>query len=285
MTFFQNRQKLRATFGVSTVLLMFLVVSLSGPMMIVGSSASVKNLVPTVLQDDGVRATLAYRILNRVEDGSGPIVMVAIEAKRGEFVRAISAKLSSPGTVAVLQQDVGIAYDFVATNQPTRTIDIQPLIDSLLSAMGEVDPQYAFVQHFLKDVKPITLTRSVSMPNIGKWISIARYFYLALIFFLALSLFFSFKFAASAKEAVRGTGVRVLIVGILAIAQFFALVKLAEPYAKTATYTLTMIVPVAVRALFSYYLTLGIALVVLGAIAIFVSTRLGTPKMQIEEHR
>ena len=282
MTFFQNRRKSRATFGVLTSLLMFLVVSLSGPILIVGSSASVKNLVPKVLEDDGVRGTLAYRILNQVEKGAGPIVIATIEAKRGEFVRAISAKLSSPSTVAELQKDVGIAYNFVATNQPTRTIDIQPLINSLLSAMGEVDPLYAFVKHFLKNVKPITLTRNASMPNIGKWIPIARYFYLALFFFLALSLFFFFRFAASAKDAVKGTGIRVLVVGILAITEYFVLVMIAAPYGITATDTLTMIVPVATRALFSYYIALGIAMVVLGAITIFVSTRLHTPSQQLK---
>ena len=261
---------------------MFLVVVLSGPMMFVRSSASAKNLVPKVLQDDGVRATLAYRILNQVENGAGPIVIAAIEAKRGELVRAISAKLSSPGTIAVLQNDVGIAYDFVATNQPTRTIDIQPLINSLLPAMAEVDPLYVFVQLFLRDVYPITLTRDASMPNIGKWISIARYFYLALIIFLALSLLFFFRFAASAKDAVKGTGIRVLIVGILAIAQFFALVKLADPYAKTVTDTLTIMVPVATRAFFAYYKTLGIAMVVVGAIAMFISTRISAPSQQLK---
>ena len=261
---------------------MFLVVSLSGPMMFVRSSDSAKNLVPKVLQDDGVRGTLAYRILNQVENGAGPIVIAAVEAKRGEFVRAISTKLSSPSTVAVLQKDVGIAYDFLATNQPTRTIDIQPLINSLLSAMGEVDLLYVFVEHFLKDVKPITLTRSTTMPDIGKWLAIARYFYLALILFLALSLFFFFRFAASAKDAVKGTGIRVLGVGVLAIVQFFALVKLAEPYAKTYTDTLTIIVPVATRAFFSYYKPLGIAMVVLGSIAIYISTQLITPSQQLK---
>lgn len=261
---------------------MFLVVSFSGPMMFVGSSASAKNLVPKVLQDEGVRRTIAYRILNQVENGAGPIVIAAIETKRSEFVRAISAQLASPSTVAVLQKDVGIAYDFVATNQPTRMIDIQPLIDPLLSAMGEVEPLYAFVQHFLKDVKPIALTRNASMPNIGKWISIARYFYLALIFLLALSLFFFFRFAASAKEAVKGTGIRVLVVGILAVTEYFVMVTIAAPYGITATDTLTMIVPVATRAFFAYYKTLGIAMVVLGALGIFVSTRLRTPSQQIK---
>jgi len=261
---------------------MFLVVSLSGPMMFVRSSASAKNLVPKVLQDDGVRWTLSYRILNQVENGAGPIVIAAIEAKRGEFVRAISAQLSSPSTVAVLQKDVGIAYDFVATNQPTRTIDIQPLINSLLSAMGEVDPLYVFVQHFLRDVKPITLTRDASMPNISKWISIARYFYLALIIFLALSLFFFFRFAASAKDAIKGTGIRVLVVGILAVTEYFLTVTIAAPYGITATDTLTMIVPVATRTFFNYYKTLGIAMVVLGALAIFVATWLRTPTQQLK---
>jgi hypothetical protein len=261
---------------------MFMVVSLSGPMMFVRSSASVKNLVPKVLLDEGVRRTLAYRILNQVENGAGPIVIAAIEAKRGELVRAISAQLVSPSTVSVLQKDVGIAYDFVATNQPTRTIDIQPLSDSLLSAMGEVDPLYAFVQHFLKDVKPITLTRDASMPNISKWIPIAQYFYLALIIFLAFSLFFYFRFAASAKEAVKGTGIRVLVVGLLAVIEYFVILSIAAPYGITATDTLTMIVPVATHAFFNYYKTLGIAMVVLGALAIFVSTRLRTPTQQLK---
>jgi hypothetical protein len=261
---------------------MFLVVSLSGPIMFVGSSASAKNLVPKVLQDEGVRRALAYRLLNQVENGAGPIVIAALEAKRGEFVRVISAQLTSPSTVTVLQKDVGIAYDFVATNQPTRTIDIQPLIDSLLSAMGEVDPLYAFVEHSLKDVKPISLTREASMPNISKWISIARYFYLTLIFLLALSLFFFFRFAASAKKAVKGTGIRVLVVGILAVTEYFLMVTIAAPYGITAIGTLTMIVPVATRAFFNYYKTLGIAMVVLGATAIFVSTQLRTPSQQLK---
>ena len=260
---------------------MFLVVSLSGPMMFVLSSASAKNLVPKVLQDEGVRRTLAYRILNQIENGAGPIIIATIEAKRGEFVRAISAQLKSPSTVAVLQKDVGIAYDFLATNQPTRTIDIRPLIDSLLSAMGEVDPLYAFVQHFLKDVKPITLTHDALMPDISEWFSIARYFYLALIFFLALSLFFFFRFAASAKDAVKGTGIRVLVVGLLAVIEYFVMVTIAAPYGVTATDTLTMLVPVATRAFLNYYKTLGIAMVVLGVLAIFVSTRLRIPSQQL----
>ena len=259
---------------------MFLVVFLSGPMMLVGSSSAAKNLVPQILQDYGVRATLSSRILDQVATGSEPLVSAIINAKRSEFIHAISAQLTSPTTVAELQKDAVIAYDFVATNQPTRTLDIRPLINSLVTAMSQVNPLYAFAKPVLKGIKPITLTREASMPNIGKWISIARYFYFALIFFLALSLFFFFRFAASAKDAVKGTGIRVLIVGVLAIVQFFALVKLADPYAKTYTDTLTIIVPVATRAFFSYYKTLGVAMVVLGAIAIFISTRLRPPSQQ-----
>ena len=282
MTFFQNRGKRRTTFGVMTALLMFLIVSLSGPLMIVGSSASAKNLVPKLLADAGVRATLSSRILDQVATGAEPLVSAIINAKRSEFIHAISAQLSSPTTVAELQKDAVIAYDFVATNQPTRTLDIRPLINSLITAMSQVNPLYAFAKPVLRGIKPITLTRDTSMPNIGKWISIARYFYLTLIFFLALSLFFFFRFAASAKDAIKGTGIRVLIVGILAIIQYFVMVMIAAPYDKTATDTLTMIVPVAVRALFSYYIALGIAMVVLGAIAIFISTRLRTPSQQLK---
>lgn len=254
-------------------------------MMIVSSSATAKNLVPKLLENVGVRETLSTRILDQVASGAEPLVSAIINAQRSEFIHTISNQLASPGTVVELQKDVVIAYDFIVTSQPTQSLDIRPLINSLISAMSQVNPLYAFAKPILKSVKPITLTRDASMPNIGKWISIARYFYLALIFLLALSLFFFFRFAASAKEAVKGTGIRVLAVGILAIAQYFLMVALAAPYAKTATDALTMIVPVAVRALFTYYLTLGIAMVVLGAIAIFIAPRLIAPSEHVKAQR
>ena len=262
---------------------MFLVVFFSGPMMIVSSSATAKNLVPKLLANSDVRQTLSTRILDQVANGAEPLVSAVINSQRKRFIDAISAQLSSPATVAQLQKDVVIAYDFVATNQPTRSLDIRPLIDSLISAMSQVNPLYAFAKPVLKGVKPITLTRSATMPNIGKWVSFARYFYLALIILLATSLFFFFKFAASARQAVRGTGIRVLVVGIAAIVEYFVLVVIADPYAKTTSNTLTMIVPVAVRVLFSYYLTLGIAMVVIGAIAMFISTRMSIPRIQIDQ--
>lgn len=252
--------------------------------MIAGTSASAKNLVPTLLKNAKVRDSLANTILDQVLVGTEAPLVAGIRARRSEFVSAISAELLSPATIDELQKDVVIGYDFVATSQPTRTIDIRPLLNSLLSAMSQVDPLYQGAKQVLEALKPLTLTRSASMPEIGQWLSFAWFLYIALILLLALSLFFFLRFAASAKRALRGIGIRVLVVGVLTIGQFFAFVMFASAYAKNATNTMiATIVPVAARALFSYYQTLGIALVVLGAIAVFISTRLRAPTEQLDQ--
>ncbi|OIQ72357.1 hypothetical protein GALL_460170 [mine drainage metagenome] len=65
---------------------------------------------------------------------------------------------------------------------------------------------------------------------------------------------------------------------MLAIAQFIALAIIASKIANNATDpTVKAVIPVAARALFSYYQSIGIALVLVGAVAIFIASRLKGP--------
>jgi hypothetical protein len=66
--FFRNRRKLRATFGILTTLLLFLVVLLSGPVMSVENSESAKNLVPTLLKNTDVRTSISNKILDQISN-------------------------------------------------------------------------------------------------------------------------------------------------------------------------------------------------------------------------
>jgi hypothetical protein len=200
----------------------------------------------------------------------------SIEAKRAKFVGAISSNLSSPATVTELQNDVQLGYDFVTTNEPAITIQVKPLLSSLIGAMSSVDPQFKDAKKILKEVKPMTLTRDGNTPKIGTYLSYARDSYVALILLLAFSLFFFLRFSATGKRALRAIGTRVLVVGVLAIAQFFAIAIIASKFAKQATDPLAKTaIPVAARALFSYYQSIGIALAILGAVAVLISSRMG----------
>jgi hypothetical protein len=275
--FFRNRRKLRATFGILTTLLLFLVVLLSGPVMSVENSESAKNLVPTLLKNTDVRTSISNKILDQIsKDNSDKKVTKSIEAKRAKFVGAISSNLPSPATVTELQNDVQLGYDFVTTNEPAITIQVKPLLSSLIGAMSSVDPQFKDAKKILKEVKPMTLTRDGNTPKIGTYLSYARDSYVALILLLAFSLFFFLRFSATGKRALRAIGTRVLVVGVLAIAQFFAIAIIASKFAKQATDPLAKTaIPVAARALFSYYQSIGIALAILGAVAVLISSRMG----------
>jgi hypothetical protein len=257
--FFRNRRKLRATFGILTTLLLFLVVLLSGPVMSVENSESAKNLVPTLLKNTDVRTSISNKILDQIsKDNSDKKVTKSIEA------------------VTELQNDVQLGYDFVTTNEPAITIQVKPLLSSLIGAMSSVDPQFKDAKKILKEVKPMTLTRDGNTPKIGTYLSYARDSYVALILLLAFSLFFFLRFSATGKRALRAIGTRVLVVGVLAIAQFFAIAIIASKFAKQATDPLAKTaIPVAARALFSYYQSIGIALAILGAVAVLISSRMG----------
>lgn len=281
--FFQDRRKLRAIFGSLAAVLLFLVFFLSGPVMSVENSDSAKNLVPTILKNPDVRASIANKIVDQVADGADAPVTNSIKSKRPEFVSAISSELFSPATITELQKDVEIGYQFLTTNEPTTTIQLKPLIASLISALGQVDPQFNDAKKVLSEVKPMTLTRDASTPQIGKWISYALDLYVALILLLIVSIFFYVRFSASGKRALRGIGTRVLAVGVLSIAQFIAIAIIATKIAKnTADTTVQTVIPVAARALFSYYQSIGIGLTVLGAAAILIATRLKVPNGQSE---
>lgn len=248
------------------------------------NSDSAKNLVPVILKNADVKASLSNKILDQLSDGTDPLITEIIKVKRAEFVLAISDALSSPATIVELQKDVGLGYEFVTTNEPTATIQVKPLLATLISALSRVEPQFKVAKRVLKDVKPMTLTRDASSPQIGKWLSYARDLYVALILLLALSLFFFLRFSANGKRALRAIGTRVLVVGVLAIAQFFAIAIIASNFAKNATdTTIKAVIPVAARALFSYYQSIGIALTVLGAVAVLIATRLKPPAGQYEQ--
>jgi hypothetical protein len=276
MIFFKNRRKLRATFGILTTAFLFLVVLLSGPVMSVENSESAKNLVPALLKNTDVRTSLSNKILDQISKGNTDNkVTKSIEAKRAKFVSAISSDLSSPATITELQNDVQLGYHFVTTNEPTITIQVKPLLASLIGAMSSVDPQFKDAKRILKEVKPMTLTRDGNMPKIGTYLAYARGAYVALIFLLAFALFFFLRFSASGKRALRAVGTRVLVVGLLAIAQFFAIAIIASRFAKNATDPLAKTaIPVAARALFSFYQSIGIALATVGAVAVFIASRM-----------
>jgi len=283
LIFFKNRRKLRTTFGALTGLLLFLVFFLSGPVTSVENSDSAKNLVPTILKNVDVQASLSNRILDQVAEGADAPVTNSINSKRAEFVSTISSALTSPATIAELQNDVEIGYQFLTTNEPTTTLQLKPLIASLISALSQVDPQFKDAKKVLSEVKPMTLTRDASTPQIGEWISYAFDLYIALILLLVVSIFFYVRFSANAKHALRGIGTRVLVVGVLSIAQFIAITIIATKIAKnTADTTIQTVIPVAARALFSYYQSIGIALIVLGTAAVLIATRLKTPIAQSE---
>jgi uncharacterized membrane protein (DUF485 family) len=141
--------------------------------------------------------------------------------------------------------------------------------------MSSVDPQFKDTKRILKEVKPMTLTRDGNMPKIGTYLAYARGAYVALIFLLAFSLFFFLRFSATGKRALRAVGTRVLVVGLLAIAQFFVIAIIASRFAKNATDPLAKTaIPVAARALFSFYQSIGIALAIVGAAAVFIASRM-----------
>ena len=275
--FFKDRHKLRATYGILTSVLLFLVVFLAGPVLSVENSESAKNLVPTLLDNPDVRVSLSNKILDQIsKDSSDKQINLIIRVGRPLFVPIISANLSSPATIAELQNDVELGYRFVTTNEPTTTIPIKPLFASLLAAIGKVNPLIKNSKITLKDVKPITLTRDRNTAKIGTWLSYARAGYIALIMLLAFSLFFFVRFSTSGKRALRGIGKRVLAVGILSIVQFFAIAIVASTFAGRAADPLVKaVIPVAARALFSYYESIGIALTIIGAVAILFARRIG----------
>jgi len=275
--FFKNRPKLRVFFGLLVSLLLFLVVFISGPVVTLENSDSAEHLVPVLLKNADVRASLSNKIVEQFESGADSPITFSIKANRDEFVSAISGQLSSAVTIKELQKDVGLIYRFVTTNDPTTTIQVRPLYASLLTAMGKIDPLFKIAKVVLKDIEPMVLTRDAATPQIGKWLSLARKLFVALIFLLGFSLFFFLRFSATGKRALRAVGTRVLVVGVLSIAQFLAIQALAKNFAGSATdTTIKTVVPVAARTLFSYYQSIGIGLVVLGAIAIFIATRLKT---------
>ena len=281
---FKNRRKLRVLFSLFTSLLLFLVIFVSGPVMSLESSDSAKNLVPALLNNADVRTSLSNKIVDQVGKGTDPLITMSIKSKRAAFVSAISGELSSPTIIQELQKDVGLAYGFVTTSEPSITIQVKPLFASLISAMSKVDPLFENGKKVLKDIEPVTLTRDASTPGIGKWLSYARNLYVALILLLAISLFFFLRFSANGKRALRGIGTKVLSVGVLAIAQFLAIEIIASKFAAKATdSTIRTVIPVAARELFSYYQSIGIALVVLGAVAILIATRLKTPTARIDQ--
>jgi hypothetical protein len=279
MIFFKNRRKLRGFFGMLTTIFLFLVVFLSGPVMSVENSDSAKNLVPTLLNNADVRASLSNKIVDQIAKGNTNQQLVkVIEIKRPQLVKAISDGLGSPATITELQNDVELGYHFVTTNEPSVTIQAKPLLVTFRSALSKVDSQFKDTKKILKDVKPMVMTRDGKMPQIGAYLSYARDAYVGLIILLAISLFFFLRFSASGKRALRAMGTRVLAVGVLAIAQFFAIAIIASKFANKATDTLAKtIIPVAARALFSYYQSIGIGLAIVGAVAIFISTRMSGP--------
>jgi hypothetical protein len=281
--FFKDRHALRATYGILTSVLLFLVVFLAGPVLSVENSESAKNLVPTLLANPDVRVSLANKILDQIsKDSSDKQINLIIRVGRPLLVPAISANLSSPATIVELQNDVELGYRFVTTNESITTIPIKPLFASLLAAMGKVDPLFKNSKKTLKDVKPITLTRDRNTAKIGTWLSYARAGYIALIILLAISLFFFVRFSTSGKRALRGIGKRVLAVGILSIVQFIVIAIVASAFARKATEPLVKtVVPVAARALFSYYESIGIALIIIGAVAILIARRIGFSAQKI----
>jgi hypothetical protein len=275
--FFKDRRKLRTTYGILTSVLLFLVVFLAGPVLTVENSESARNLVPTLLANPDVRVSLSNKILDQIsKDSSDMQIRLIIGIGRPLLVPAISANLSSPAIIAELQNDVELGYRFITTNEPTATIPIKPLFASLLAAMGKIDPLFKNSRKTLKDVKPITLTRDRNTAKIGTWLSYARAGYIALIIFLALSLFFFVRYSTSGKRALQGIGKRVLAVGILSIVQFIAIAIVASTFARKAANPLVKsVVPVAARALFSYYQSIGIALTIIGAVTILIAKRIG----------
>ncbi|HUW78827.1 MAG TPA: hypothetical protein VMV52_08800 [Candidatus Nanopelagicaceae bacterium] len=276
MIFFKDRRKLRVVFGFLTSILLFLVVLLAGPIMSVENSDSAQKLVPTLLNNADVRTQVSNKIVDQLASGNAKDRIVkSIRAKRPQFVNAISNALLEPATITELQNDVILGYTFLTTHESTITIQVKPLFATLMAAMSKVDPIFGIAKLVLKDVQPITITRSQDMPKVGTYLSYAQNGYVALVLLFAISLYFYVRFCSSAKRALRAIGIRVFVVGALSIAQFFIIAIIASKFADQASDPLVQtVVPVAARTLFSYYQSIGIALAVGGAAAILISTRM-----------
>ncbi len=269
---FHGRPKLKGVFATSTALLLVLVVLVSGAFWTTERSAAAEDFARNLISNPQVRQQIADRILTQISDGADAKTKFVIQAQRSEIRNAIAAQLGNPAISRELTNDVRIGYHFLASEQKSATIDLQPLLPSLLAIMSKIDPQFKDAIKLIKDIKPINLTKTDSTPDIGKWLTLLKEIFVGLIVLLLLSMLLLFRYAASATSALKILGIETFAVGAFAIILFFGGVIAATSVAHKATDpTAAAVIPIAARQILSYFRNLGLALAAVGFVTLLAS--------------
>lgn len=270
--FFRGRRKLMVMSAITTTLLLLLTVLASGMFWLTERSAAAEGLAGALISNPQIRQDIADRILDQISDGADAKARMVIRSQRPRLRDAIAAQLADPVISREITNDVRIGYHFLASEQKSTAIDLQPLLPSVLAIMSTIDPQFKDTKRILKGIEPIQLRKTNSIPDIGKWLNLLKAILTGLIVLLLLSLLLLFRYAASAKSALKTVGIEAFAVGVLAVTLFFGGVAAATSAARQVTdSTAAAVIPIAARHLLAYFRTLGLALAGVGLVSLLAS--------------
>ncbi len=271
--FFRGHHKLTVLFAIATALLLLLTVLASGMFWLTDRSATAEGLAGALISNPQIRQNIADRILDQISDGADTKTRMVIRLQRPELRNAIAAQLTDPVISREITNDVRIGYNFLVSEQKSTPIDLRPLLPSILAIMSTIDPQLD-TKKILKGIEPIHLRKTDSIPDIGKWLNLLKSILIGLIVLLLLSLLLLFRYAASAKSALKTVGIEAFVIGVLAVILFFGGVAAATSAANKATDpTVAAVVPIAARQLLAYFRNLGLVLAAVGLISFLASIR------------
>ena len=186
---------------------------------------------------------------------------------------AVTNLLENPILHQELDKISDVIYSYYANgSKEVTSVDIRPLAHLALDSIETIDPQYKDLRKELDDIKPIKLKMQENGPNVPQ---IRSYLNLALFLFLVLSclmLFLFLIFVRSRKDALRWSGLSLLVVGILLSSLFLVAKSLISNQANTSTESLLQSgLPLAAHPLLAPFILVGLFEIFLG-LALFIGS-------------
>lgn len=165
----------------------------------VSSADSAGNTVTSLIGDDELRGLIAKEIVEKAEENnSDPTQRLLFVVARTQISKLVANKLEDPLLADVIGDVVQAAYRVYVDGEQIVSVDVSRFGDIARDAISAVDSRLS--TDIADNFEPLEITRSTHSPNLGQWISIAKFVSWILVLVSVLSTAIGWRLTSDQRD-------------------------------------------------------------------------------------
>ncbi len=196
----------------------------------VSSADSAGSTVTSLIGDDELRGLIAKEIVEKAEENnSDPTQRLLFVVARTQISKLVANKLEDPLLADVIGDVVQAAYRVYVDGEQIVSVDVSRFGDIARDAISAVDSRLS--TDISANFEPLEITRSTDSPNLGQWVTIAKFVSWILVLLSVLSTAIGWQLTADRRDKrMQFIGVVIAMSAVVIAAVVFATRTIAPQF-------------------------------------------------------